>query len=97
MMVINMLVMAALYNARYKEIVGNDLTMIMIIQQLKNVGPNEEMVYMMQTTMKYVMMVILLMAMDDLTHVLSNQGIFEHLIFLQSDMRMSISQVRICP
>ena len=97
MMVINMLVMAALYNARYKEIVGNELTMITILQPLKNVDPNEEMVYMMQTTMKYEMMVILLMTMDDLTHVLSSQGIFEHLIFLQYAMRMSISQVRICP
>ena len=96
MMAICMMEMAALFNAKYKEIVGNDMILIMILQPLKNADPNEEMVYMMQTTMKYEMMVILLMAMDDLTHVLSSQGISEILIFLQYAMRMSISQVQIC-
>ena len=75
---------------------GNDMILIMILQQLKNVDPNEEMVYMMQTTTRYEMMVILLMVMDDLIHVFLSQGISEILIFLQYAMRMSICQVQIC-
>ena len=96
MMEICMMETAVLFNAKYKVMAGNDMILIMILQQLKNVDLNEEMVYMMQTTMKYEMMVILLMAMDDLTHVLSSQGISEILIFLQYAMRMSICQVQIC-
>ena len=95
-MAIYMMEMAALFNAKYKEIVGNDMILIMILQQLKNVDPNEEMVYMMQTTTKYEMMEILLVVMDDLMHVFLSQDISEILIFLQYAMRMSICQVQIC-
>ena len=87
---------AVLFNAKYKVMAGNDMILIMILQLLKNVDLNEEMVYMMQTTTKYEMMEILLVVMDDLMHVFLSQDISEILIFLQYAMRMSICQVQIC-